>query len=64
MAIALYDLSVPTYLQTLGSVAGFMEKGLAYCRENNVDPDLALESFVLEPVAGDQDAFHPRGSSE
>jgi hypothetical protein len=28
--------------------------------ENHVDPDVALESFVLEPVAGDSDAFHPR----
>jgi uncharacterized protein YbcI len=35
-----------------------------FMSENHVDPDLALESFVLEPVAGDQDAFHPRGSSE
>src|SRR6185436_18192653 len=26
MAVSLYDLSVPTYLQTLGGVAGFLEK--------------------------------------
>ena len=31
MAISLYELSVPTYLQTLGAVAGFLEKGLAHC---------------------------------
>ena len=31
-----------------------------FMSENHVDPDVALESFVLEPVAGDKDAFHPR----
>jgi uncharacterized protein YbcI len=30
-----------------------------FMSENHVDPDVALETFVLEPVAGDQDAFHP-----
>jgi uncharacterized protein YbcI len=32
-----------------------------FMSENHVDPDVALETFVLEPVAGDEDAFHPRG---
>ena len=31
-----------------------------FMSENHVDPDVALESFVLEPVDGDKDAFHPR----
>jgi uncharacterized protein YbcI len=31
-----------------------------FMSENHVDPDVALEAFVLEPVAGDKDAFHPR----
>ena len=31
-----------------------------FMSENHVDPDVALESFVLEPVADDKDAFHPR----
>jgi uncharacterized protein YbcI len=30
-----------------------------FMSENHVDPDVALETFVLEPVAGDKDAFHP-----
>ena len=29
MAISLYEMSVPTYLQTLGAVSGFLDKGLA-----------------------------------
>jgi uncharacterized protein YbcI len=33
-----------------------------FMSENNVDPDVALESFVLKPEPGDKDAFHPRGT--
>jgi uncharacterized protein YbcI len=33
-----------------------------FMSENHVEPDVALESFVLEPPAGDKDAFHPRGT--
>ena len=33
-----------------------------FMSENHVDPDVALETFVLEPVAGDKDAFHPHGT--
>ena len=33
-----------------------------FMSENHVDPDVALESFVLEPVAGDSDAVHPRAT--
>ena len=32
-----------------------------FMSENHVDPDVALEAFVLEPVAGEKGAFHPRG---
>ncbi|MDP3173567.1 MAG: DUF1993 domain-containing protein [Phenylobacterium sp.] len=38
MAIALYDLSVSNYLQALGAVAGFLDRGLAHCSDNNIDP--------------------------
>ncbi len=39
MSITLYDLTVPTYLQTLTAVSGFMEKGLAHCREHGLEAD-------------------------
>ena len=35
MAISLYDMSVPTYLQTIGAVSGFLDKGLD---PNTADP--------------------------
>ena len=44
MAISLYDLSVPCFVQTLGGVSGFLDKGLAHCRENNLDPLEIVES--------------------
>ena len=69
MAISLYDLSVPTYLQTLGGVAGFLEKGLAHCGECNVEPgevvahrlfeDMAPFSFQIRSVA-----HHSAGAME
>src|SRR5262249_46442644 len=61
MAIALYDLSVANYLQTLGAVVGFLDKGLAHFTANHVDLDEIVETrlvphmppfrFQLESVA-------------
>ena len=39
MAISLYDLSVESYLQIYAGVVGCLDKGLAHCRENGLDPD-------------------------
>jgi hypothetical protein len=44
MAIPLYDLSVGSYLQTLGGVSGYLERGLAHCRDNNLDPEEVVET--------------------
>jgi hypothetical protein len=44
MAIPLYDLTVATFLQTLGGVSGFLDRGLAHCRDNNVDPEEIVET--------------------
>jgi uncharacterized protein len=37
MAISLYDISVSTYLQVLGGVAGVLAKGADFAGENNLD---------------------------
>jgi hypothetical protein len=37
MAISLYDVSVPNYLQVLGSMSGVLEKGARYAAENGID---------------------------
>ena len=51
MAISLYDVSVASFLQTLGGVAGFLERGLAHCQDNNIDPQEIVEAPVEEAVA-------------
>jgi len=47
MAISLYDASVLSYLQTLAAVSGFLDKGLAYLRETNVDPEEIVETRLF-----------------
>ncbi len=44
MAFSLYDASVANYLQTLGAVSGFLERGLVHFRENNIDPETMVET--------------------
>jgi uncharacterized protein len=44
MAISLYDISVASYLQTLGAVSGYLDRGLAHCRDNNIDPEEIVET--------------------
>ena len=51
MAISLYDMSVPTYLQTLGAVSGFLEKGLAHCKECNAAPGEVVEHRLFQDMA-------------
>lgn len=48
MAISLYDATVAGYLQTLGAVAGFLERGEAHCAETGASPD-DLVSIRLFP---------------
>ncbi len=44
MATSLYDLSVANYLQTLGGVAGILDKGLAHFTANKIDPNDIVEA--------------------
>ena len=69
MGIPLYDLSVASYLQTLGAVSGFLERGLTHCRDNNIDPEEVVETrlwndmlpFRFQIVSV---AHHSRGAIE
>ena len=38
MAISLYDISVPGFIQTLDALGVILGKGLTYCGENGIDP--------------------------
>lgn len=46
MALSLYQLSVPRYLQTLTSVAGFLDKALAA----GADPTETVEARLIEDM--------------
>ena len=50
MATSLYDLSVANYLQTLGGVAGFLDRGLDHCRENGIDPEAVVETRLFSDM--------------
>ena len=34
-------------LQTVAAVGGFLEKGLAFCRERGIDPETIVESRII-----------------
>jgi uncharacterized protein len=44
MAIPLYDVSVTSFLQVLGAVAGFLDKGAAFCKEKGIDLNDIVET--------------------
>ena len=54
MPISLYDLSVPTFLQTVRAVRGFLGRAATHCAETGVDP----ESFVNARLYDDMAPFH------
>jgi hypothetical protein len=69
MAFSLYDATVGNYLQILGAVGGFLEKGLTHFREKGIDPAEIVETrlapdmlpFRFQIVSV---AHHSRGAME
>lgn len=69
MTISLYDASVSCYLQILPAVRGFLDKGMAYCRDNNLDPAECVETRVFPDMRPfrfqiQQVVFHSLGAIE
>jgi hypothetical protein len=54
MATSLYELSVPTFLQTVRAVAGFLDRAVSHCAETAADPD----DFVHARLFDDMAPFH------
>jgi uncharacterized protein len=54
MAATLYELSVPTFLQTLRAFSGVMDRAARHCAEAGTDPD----SFVSARLYPDMAPFH------
>jgi hypothetical protein len=44
MALSLYDVSVTNFLQTVGAVSGYLDKGLAWAKESGHDPQAIVET--------------------
>lgn len=54
MTITLYDLSVPTFLQTTRAVTGFLNRATRHCADTGADPD----DFVTARLFPDMAPFH------
>lgn len=54
MAISLYDLSVPTFRQTITALAGVLDRAAAHCAQIGADPD----DFVDARLIADMAPFH------
>ncbi|MEO5937752.1 MAG: DUF1993 domain-containing protein [Sphingomonas sp.] len=54
MSISLYDLSVPTFLQTVEAVSGFLNCAVGHCADVGADPD----DFVDLRLFPDMAPFH------
>src|ERR1700759_1367796 len=51
MSISFYDLSVPTFLQSVRAVRGFLGRAVAHCAETGADPDDFVDARLFEDMA-------------
>ncbi|HEX7885262.1 MAG TPA: DUF1993 domain-containing protein [Phenylobacterium sp.] len=51
MAASFYDLSVPTLLQTVSAVGGFLDRAARHCAETGADPDDFVHARLFEDMA-------------
>jgi hypothetical protein len=54
MATSLYDLSVPTFMQTVRAIGGFLDLAVSHCAATRADPD----DFVHARLFDDMAPFH------
>jgi hypothetical protein len=54
MTTTLYDLSVPTFLQTTRAIVGVLSRATKHCAETGADPD----DFVHARLYSDMAPFH------
>ena len=51
MSISLYDLSVPTFLQTVNALAGVLDHADEHCAKTGCDPDDFVEVRLIDDMA-------------
>lgn len=51
MSISLYDLSVPTFLQTVRALGNVLDRASAHCAKAGADPDAFVEACLRDDMA-------------
>ena len=51
MATSLYELSVPTFLQTVKAIEGFLDLAVRHCTETRSDPDDFVHAWLFDDMA-------------
>ena len=51
MALSLYELSVPTFLQTVDAVAGILDRATAHCAATGANPDDFVQARLYHDMA-------------
>jgi uncharacterized protein len=51
MSTSLYDLSVPTFLQTVSAVRGFLDRAATHCAETGTDPGDFVDARLFKDMA-------------
>lgn len=51
MPTSLYDLSVPTFLQTVRAIGGILSRAAAHFAETDVDPDAFVNTRLFDDMA-------------
>lgn len=51
MTMSLYDLSVPTFLQTTRAIASVLDRAAWHCAETGTDPDDFVEARLVDDMA-------------
>jgi uncharacterized protein len=51
MPTSFYDLSVPTFLQTVRAMGAFLDRTVAHCAETGADPDDFVEARLYPDMA-------------
>jgi uncharacterized protein len=51
VAIFFYDISVPTFLQTVRAVGGFLDRAVAHCAETYADLDDVVKARLFPEMA-------------
>lgn len=51
MSISLYDISVPSFLQTVNALADVLDRARVHCAETDRDPDDFVEDRLIDDMA-------------